>query len=100
MSPEKRQETAETADTDGPGQVIADTDAHRIRRRREEAAALNAILSKLRCRHCGSTGCWAVVSSPAPENEEPRVRYARCTACSPPDNKDFEARLAKIVLPV
>ena len=101
MSPERterKQESAvsEVADTDGPAaQTMDNADAIRIRRRREEAATLNATLARLRCPNCGQTGCWYHASSPKSEigedgRPELRERWYKCRGC---------AQSQKVVLP-
>jgi hypothetical protein len=97
MSPERKQEAAaEVEDTGGSGpQRIADTDARRIQKLREDAGVLNATLARLRCPECGTSGCWDAVSSPKPEKGEdgklePRERWYKCRGCQ---------RNTKVVLP-
>jgi hypothetical protein len=48
------------------------------RLRRLELEALNGLLARKRCRHCGTLGAWDV------KNTEPtggRIRYIRCKGC-------------------
>ena len=52
------------------------------RRRRLELAALNRMLARKRCIHCGTTGAWTVYGR---EGTTGRVRYVRCRGCQAPD---------------
>ena len=68
--------------TDPEGVVVENTKENRIpqehlpRQKREQRAALELELSRLRCRHCNSLGNWKIVKTAE------ILRYVQCGVCS------------------
>ncbi len=68
--------------TDPEGVVVENTKENRIPQehlpiqKREQRAALELELSKLRCRHCNSLGNWTIVKTAE------LLRYVKCGVCS------------------